>query len=423
MSDRDPTAGQAPAFGLHDREFVALMAAVMALNALAIDSMLPAFPAIANSFKLVDPNRVQFLISSYLLFNALGSLIAGPLSDRFGRRPILLMGIVMCAICGLASAIAPSFATLLGVRAMHGLFASTLGVLATTIVRDRYSGDRMASVMSLVFIVFMIVPVIAPTLGQAVLAVAGWREIFHVLALGAGIVAVWTFIRLPETQHPGDRQSISGRRIARNWVSVATNKQGMGYILATGLISGGMFGFLMSAQQIFATTFNAASLFPYAFACVAGTMAIANFSNSRIVERFGARRVSHAALLAFILMGVVQLAASHFASTPLPVFLVLVALTMGMVGFTGSNFGSIAMEPFGHFAGAASSFQSFLRLAIASLVGAWTGQHFDGTTTPLAQGFLVTGILALGLVLWAEKGKLFTRPRHAALRPPNLPAT
>lgn len=408
-------------FHMHDREFVGLMAAIMALNALAIDSMLPAFPAIAKSFAIADHNRMQHMISTYLLANAAGSLVAGPLSDRFGRRPILLGSIIACALCGLASAVVPSYEALLVVRTLHGFVAASLGVLAISVIRDRYTGDHMAKLMSLIFIVFMAVPVLAPSVGTVVLAVAGWREIFHVLAAGAFLVGVWAFFRLPETLHPQDKQPIAIGVIMRNWGHVVTDRLGAGYMLGTGIMMGGLFGFLMSAQQVFSEVFDAERIFPIAFACVAGTMALANFSNSRIVERFGARRVSHTALFAFILLGLGQLFAAQLHPEPMLLFLILVALTMGMVGFTGANFGSIAMEPFGHIAGAASSFQSFARMALGSGIGAVTGQRFNGSTEPMAQGFVVCGILALGCILWAESGKLFTRPNRGNLRPDNLP--
>ncbi len=404
-------------FPMHDREFVALMASIMALNALAIDSMLPAFPAIGKSLHVADPNSLQYMITSYMLANAVGSLVAGPLSDRFGRRPMLLLSIAFAAIGGLASAVAPSYPALLITRAIHGFFAAGLGVLAVSVIRDRFSGDKMAKLMSLIIIIFLLVPVIAPSMGQLVLTIASWREIFHVLAVSAVGVFIWAWYRLPETLHPEYRQAISIPTIARNWIAVVKDRQGLGYMVGAGIMMGGMFGFLNSAQQIFFDVFNAAAIFPIAFACVAGSMAIANFSNSRIVERFGARRVSHTALLAFIVLSLCQLAASQLEPEPMLLFLALIALNMGMVGFTGSNFGSIAMEPFGHIAGAAASFQSFARMALATLIGAMTGQRFDGTTGPLAQGFVLTGLIGLAFILWAENGKLFTRPRRAALRP------
>jgi MFS transporter, DHA1 family, multidrug resistance protein len=404
-------------FPMHDREFVAMMASVMALNALAIDAMLPAFSAIGASLHVGEANSLQFIITAYLFFNAVGSLVAGPLADRYGRRPIMLLSIAFSAIGGLASAIATSFEALLIVRAVHGFFAAGLGVLAVSVIRDRYSGDRMARLMSLIFIIFLAVPVIAPGLGQLIIAVASWREIFHVLALGASIVFVWVMLRLPETLAHDHRQPIAVRTIVGNWRTVLTDRQGIGYMMGAGIIMGGLFGFLNSAPQIFSDTFQAANLFPYGFACVAGCMALANFSNSRIVERFGARRVSHSALMAYILLSLAQFGASLLHPEPLWLFVTIVALNMGMVGFTGSNFGSIAMEPFGHIAGSAASFQSFARMALASLIGALTGQRFDGTTLPLAQGFVIAGFVGLGFILWAEQGKLFTRPRRGAERP------
>lgn len=414
-------ATEAPPFSMNDREFVALMASTMALNALAIDAMLPAFPAIRESLHVADPNRLQYMISTYMLANAVGSLVAGPLADRFGRRPMLLISIAFSAIGGIATGIAPTYEILLIMRTLHGFFAAGLGVLAVSVIRDRYAGDAMARVMSIIIIIFMLVPVLAPSIGQLVLEVASWRKIFHVQAAAAAAVFVWTWYRLPETLPVAYRQPIALPVIARNWVSCVQDRQGLGYMMAAGVMMGGMFGFLNSSQQIFFDVFDAADIFPIAFACVAGSMALANFSNSRIVERFGARRVSHAALFGFIVMSVLQFGASQLHPEPLLLFMVLIAINMGMVGFTGSNFGSIAMEPFGHIAGSAASFQSFARMALATLIGAMTGQRFNGTTAPLAEGFLVTGLIALAFILWAERGKLFTRPRRAALRPKNPP--
>jgi len=404
-------------FPMHDREFVALLASIMALNALAIDTMLPAFPAIRASLNVADPNALQYIITSYLLANAVGSLVAGPLADRFGRRPMLLMSIAFAAIGGLASALAPTFEILLTMRAVHGFFAAGLGVLAVSVIRDRFAGDQMARLMSLIIIIFMLVPVLAPSIGQLVLSVASWREIFHVLAVAAVGVFIWTWLRLPETLPLAYRQAISIPTIARNWATVGKDRLGFGYMMGAGIMMGGMFGFLNSAQQIFFDVFDAAAIFPLAFACVAGAMAVANFSNSRIVERFGARRVSHTALVAFILLSLCQLGASRLDPEPMLLFLVLVALNMGMIGFTGSNFSSIAMEPFGHIAGSAASFQSFARMALATVIGAATGQRFNGTTGPLAEGFVVTGLIGLAFILFAEHGRLWTRPHRDALRP------
>jgi DHA1 family bicyclomycin/chloramphenicol resistance-like MFS transporter len=410
-----------PRTPLSRAEFVAMMAAVMALNALAIDTMLPAFPQIAASLHVTRANDLQFIVGSFLLAQAFGALVMGPLADRFGRRPVLVGAIIVAALCALGCALVTSFEGLIALRVVHGFFASAMGAISTAVIRDRYSGDAMASLMSMTIIVFMAVPVVAPTLGSAILAVTGWRAIFQMLAFAALLVGLWVLLRLPETLRDEDRLPLSPRQTAATWRFVLTQRLGIGYMLASGIVMGALFGFLNSSPQIFGEVFGAQALFPYAFAAVAGTMALTNFFNSRIVEQFGARRVSHGALLIFILLSIAQIIGATMPHEPMPLFLVIVALNMGMVGFTGANFSAIAMEPFGKVAGAAASFQMFVRMGIASVIGAFTGQRFDGTTLPLAEGFLVCGLLSLGCVLWAEQGRLFTRPRRGALREVRAP--
>jgi DHA1 family bicyclomycin/chloramphenicol resistance-like MFS transporter len=180
-----------------------------------------------------------------------------------------------------------------------------------------------------------------------------------------------------------------------------------------------LFGYLNSSQQMFGKVFNAADFFAIGFAIIAIGIAVSNFTNARIVERFGARRVSQAALLTFIALGALQLLSAHYAPKSLPIFLILLTCNVAMIGFIGSNFSSIAMSPFGHVAGAASSFQTFVRTVLAATLGAVIGQQFDGTVYPVALGFLCCGLVALGLVLWCEKGKLFTRPGTTQPLPAN----
>ena len=292
-----------------------------------------------------------------------------------------------------------------------------MGVVALAVIRDRYSGDRMARLVSLVFIVFMAMPIIAPSLGQMILYVASWRYIFILFVVLSGFVALWVWLRLPETLDSANVIPIRTREVAATWREVVTNRGALGYVLASGVVMGGLFGYLNSAQQIFADIFDAADIFPYAFAAVAASIAVSNWFNSRIVEKFGARRVSHTALIAFILLSGAQIAAAAMAHETLLIFLVLIAANMSMIGFTGSNFGSIAMQPFGRMAGAASSFQQFARTLLAAGIGAIIGQLFDGSVVPMATGFLVTGLVALVLVAWSEHWELFKRRM-----PPGTPA-
>ena len=392
------------------RELTIMMASLMALNALAIDSMLPAFPAMAKGLGLIDANRIQYVITFFLAGTGIGALIYGPLSDRYGRRPILLVATVGAAVFSLACSVSPSFEILLAMRFCHGLLAAAMGVLVISVIRDQFEGDAMARRMSTIFLIFMIVPIIAPTIGQLVLIFAGWRTIFDLMAIMALLAAIWVYRRLPETLHPENVIPIEPHALAKAWGQVVSNRNAAGYMLGAGIVQGSLFGYLNSSQQSFDKVFGAAEFFTIGFAIVAIGIAVSNFTNSRIVERFGARRVSQTALLTFIVLAALQVAASEFAPRSLPLFLTLLTANMAMIGFIGSNFSSIAMTPFGHVAGAASSFQTSARTVLAASIGAVIGQQFDGSVTPVALGFLACGLVALGLVLWCEKGKLFTRP-------------
>ena len=393
-----------------DREFVGMMAALMALNALAIDAMLPAFPAMSRALGVSGSNSIQFVVSAYLLGTGVGSLIHGPLSDRFGRRPMLMGALAGYILFALVCGQTHSFEMFVAMRFAHGLCGAGLGVLGLAIVRDCYEGDAMAKRMSMVFLIFMIVPIIAPTIGQLVLTTAGWRAIYFLFATAALLVGSWAFFRLPETLAPQNVVSLSPGPLAKAWGSVISNRTATAYMLAGGITQGAMYGFLNSSQQIFDRVFSAANLFPYCFAAVAVGMACANFANSRIVERYGARRVSQSATIIYIVMSLLQLTAAWLFPAVLPLFLLLLAGNMALAGFIGSNFGSIAMQPFGAVAGAASSFQNFVRTAVATSIGAFIGQQFDTTVIPIIFGFMVCGIIAILLVLWGERGKLFTRP-------------
>jgi MFS transporter, DHA1 family, multidrug resistance protein len=402
----------APAAGadIGEKELVVMMASIMALNALAIDTMLPAFPDIITGLKIANDNMVQYIISLYLLGTGVGSLLFGPLSDRFGRKPILLGAIIGYAICSMACGLATSYPFLFAMRFAHGFFGAALSVLVVSIIRDRFVGDAMAKRMSMVFLIFMVVPIIAPSFGQAILLFSGWRTIFNLMALVALGVALWSWRRLPETLDADNVTLLSLPNLTRSWKRVITHRNATGYMLGAGLVQGALYGFLTSSQQVFEKVFDAKEFFPIGFAIVALGIACANFTNGQIVERFGARRVSQAALCLSILFGSLQYLASIYAPASLPLFLVLITANMAMVGFIGANFSAIAMTPFGDVAGAASSFQSFAKTLVASALGAAIGQQFNGSVAPLALGFLVCGILSLSLVLWGEKGKLFTRP-------------
>ena len=392
-------------------EFVTLLAALMALNALSIDPMLPALPAIGQDLRIADENSRQWIVSAYFMGVGIGALFYGPLSDRFGRKPVLVVSLFLFLMAGLFCTLASSFAMMIVGRFAAGLFAASTRVIAISIVRDRFVGDRMASIMSTIFIVFMIVPVLAPAFGQAILYFANWRWIFGALLLLGSAVTLWVTLRLPETLAPENRTSIRLNDIAATFGQIVTNRSSLGYMVGTGVAMGALVGFITSVQQIFFDVFREPEIFPFAFAGIAGSMALGSFANSRLVERFGARRMSQGMLIVFILLASLHAAIALAGKETVWSFCILQSLTMLCFSFVGSNFGSISMEPFARGAGAASSFQACLTTILSALIGALIGLRFDGTTLPLISGFILCGIGALLLVLWAERGRLFTRPK------------
>ena len=394
---------------LQRAEFVALMAAIMSLGALAIDAILPALDAIASDFGVTDPNRRQLVIGIYLIGSAVGCLVPGSLSDRYGRRPVLFGGLIAYIAFALASAAAGSFDALLATRVLMGLGAAGLGVLPGAIIRDRYEGDAMARLMSTIFIVFMVVPVLAPSVGQAVLQVAPWRWVFVTTAALGALVFAWAYLRLPETLAHADRQPLDLRSVAHNLPLTFTTRSAVGYVLGAGLTFGAMFGYINTSQQLIGEHFGAGENFAVIFGLTASTLAVSSFANSRIVERFGARRVSHTALVVFITVSALQVAAAYLDGDNLWLFAPLMSANLCLLGFMGANFGSIAMQPFSATAGAASSAQSFVRMLMGAGIGIVIGQAYDDSARPLALALLLCSLTSLALVLFSERGKLFQR--------------
>ena len=403
-------------FALGRTEFVTMMAMLMALQALACDAMLPALGTMTRELGEADPNRRQLVIGLFLLSSGLGSLIPGTVADRVGRRPVVLTCLALYIVLSLACALVTSFNALLFVRILLGLACSGLVVMPGAIVRDRFSGDTMARMSSTISSVFMIVPILAPSVGQAVLLFAGWRWIFAILGVFGSVVGLWAAFRLPETLSAHHRQPATAMQLLGNMREAATDKRAMGYVIGSALVFGALLGYINSSQQLVAEHFGAGPLFPLLFGGSAVMMSMASFTNSRIVERFGARRVSHTALLLFIGTSALQLLLASRAHETLWQFMPVMAVNLCLLGFIGANFGSIALQPFARIAGAASSVQAFVRMVTGSLLGIYVGQSFDGSARPLAMALLACGLVALALVLFSEDGKLFRR-----LNPPGSP--
>lgn len=394
-------------------EFVAMVASLMAMTALAIDAMLPALPAIGEALNVAEDNDRQLVIGALLIGFGLAQIVHGPLSDRFGRRPLLVGGLGLYAASSVVAAFAQSFELLLAARFCQGIAVAATRVLAISIVRDLYVGRKMAQVMSFAMMVFMAVPVLAPLFGEIILAFASWRWIFWMFAaIGIG-VGLWIGWRLPETLDPEDRLPLTPARIWRGWRHTVTERKSLGYMLASAMLSGALFGFINSIQQVMYDTFDRPDMLVPAFAMIASAMSAASLLNSRIVLRLGTRMVSHSALLAFIGFAAAGAFMAYTGNKSLWVFLVLLSANMGAFGLCGANFGAMAMEEMGAIAGTASSVQGAVGVVAGAMIGGGIGQMYDGTTLPLSLGFLVCGSLALVSVLATERGRLFSEDELA----------
>ena len=396
-----------PAGTLSRPEFIALVAALMAINALAIDVMLPALPYMGEALGISHENERQFVVGIYMLGFGAAQLVFGPLTDRFGRRAPLLVGLAIYVVCAFAATFAPNFAVLLALRFVQGLGAAGTRVIATAVVRDRYSGREMAEIMSLTFMVFMAIPIVAPGIGQVLLLTGPWESIFVFMGGLATVITLWAYLRLPETLHPEYRRPLSFGAVVEGFRIVFTNRVAFSYGLAGTFLFGAMFGLISASQQIFAELYGLGPLFPVAFAGMAGFIAVGQFINSRIVRRFGMRRLAHTAILTYVGLSAILLILATMGQVPFPLFFGMLLIIQFMFGWAASNMNSLSMEPLGAVAGTAASVFGFIQTVGGAVLGTYIGQQFNGTLVPNAAGYTVMGLLALGCVLVAEKGKLF----------------
>ncbi|MEQ1820559.1 MAG: multidrug effflux MFS transporter [Terricaulis sp.] len=397
----------APTRALSTFELVAMVASLSALNALAIDIMLPALPQIGASFNLTDDNDRQLVVVCYVALFGISQLVYGPLADAFGRRSVLIYALGIYIAGSILCVFAPNFELFLAARALQGVGAAATRVIATAVVRDVTEGRRMAQVMSMAMTVFMIVPIVAPSLGQLILFVAPWRWIFGALLIYALIVLAWALLRLPETLAPENRRPFNPPAIIGAYAMVLRERQTVGYMIATTFVTACLFGYITSSEQLFVDVYNLGPAFPLAFASIAIAISFGTFMNSRLVVRHGMRRLSHIMIIGFTLGALALALIAQLGLATFPVFTAMLALTFAMFGLIASNFNALAMEPVGRVAGSASAIYGAVTATGGAIIGAIIGRAFDGTIVPFAIGLAASGAATLVAVLWTERGKLF----------------
>ncbi len=392
-------------------EFTAVISMIMALTALAIDIMLPTFGAVRAEYGLPpDSTAPAGIVTFFFLGLASAQMFYGPLADRFGRKPVLYGGLALYAVSAVAAALAPSLEMILVSRFVWGVGAAAPRVVALSVVRDSYRGEAMARAMSFIMAVFVLVPIIAPTLGAAILAVAAWRWVFGACALAAVIMAAWS-LRLPETLDPANRIQLRLDSIVQAARTVVANRQTLGYTFALTFVFGVFMSYLASSELIISDVFDRAEQFPYIFGGLAAVMGSAMLANAAVVARLGVRRLVHGVLVGYVLgsSGLAVLSVSSGGRPPFWSFLGGLAVMLAMHALLMPNFNTLAMDPMGKIAGTAAAVIGTVSTAVGAILGSFLDRAFDGTVTPLCFGFLGYGLVSLGFVLWAERGRLFGR--------------
>jgi len=385
------------------RELIALLSLTMALTAISIDLMLPAFGEMRAAFDM-DPDSSEISATVTALFIGLASaqVFYGPLSDRFGRRPVLFAGLGLYVLGAAGAALSPSFGLLLASRVLWGAGAAGARVVSLAIVRDSYSGDQMARIMSLLMAVFILVPVLAPSIGAGIIAFLPWRAVFWFCVFYAGAIATWSFLRMPETLDPASRIPLAFGRVATTARAVLSQREAMAYAVAGMLLFGVFSSYLGSSQVIVDDIFGLGERFPLVFGGLAAVMGVAALANAAVVERLGTRRIVDVVLTGYVLAAIalVVLSVTGDGRPEFWPFMVTVAMLLFANALLSPNLNTLAMDPMGDMAGTASALIGTGQIGGGALIGSFIDRAYDGTVTPLAAAFLGVGVLTWTVVRW-----------------------
>ncbi len=385
-------------------EFVTLMASLMSIVALSIDALLPALPEIGSYFKVINTNDNQLMITMIFLGLGFGQLIFGPLSDSFGRKPIVYIGFLLFIVASIICVTTKNFEMMIFGRVLQGIGLSSPRTMAIAIIRDRYAGDYMAKIISIVVMVFILVPVIAPALGQFILNYYHWKVIFYINLVFGLLVVFWFWLRQKETLKPENKIPFTGSIFIDGIKEFLKYKEAIAFTFVSGFITGSFMVYLSTSQQIFEQQYNMADLFPYIFASLAISVGLSTFLNSRLVVRFGMWKIAYTACIAYVLISLIYIALYWSGENPsIEVLLGFFALQFFAIGFLFGNLRALAMNPLGHIAGIGAAINGFVSTVMAVPIANYIGSFVKDSVLPLFIGFSVFGLLSFLTFLYVQK--------------------
>ncbi|WP_411768465.1 multidrug effflux MFS transporter [Winogradskyella sp. A3E31] len=385
-------------------EFVILMAALMSIVALSIDAVLPALPNIGEHLSVSKPSDNQKLITMIFLGLGFGQLIFGPLSDSFGRKPMVYFGFGVFLVASIICLTTENYEMMLFGRILQGIGLASPRTMCIAIVRDSYSGDYMAKIISIVVMTFILVPIVAPLLGQFLLDLFGWKSIFTFNIIVGFLIMIWFWRRQPETLRKEFTKKFSPSIFRTGTIEFLKIKPAIVYTLLSGFITGSFMVYLSTSQQIFQVQYNLAEAFPYIFASLAITIGLSTFLNSTLVVRFGMRKIVHLALLAFVIVSLIYAILFWSGKNPgIEILLIFFALQFTSIAFLFGNLRALAMDPMGHIAGIGSALNGFVSTVMAVPIANYIGSFVKDSVLPLFLGFFVCGLICLLLFYSVKK--------------------
>ncbi len=384
-------------------EFVSLMAFLMSIVALAIDALLPAINQISADIGIQNSTDNQLLITMIFLGLGFGQLLFGPISDSLGRKPVVFMGFGVFIIASFICINATDLNTMIFGRVLQGIGLSAPRTISIAIVRDSYSGDYMARIMSFITVVFILVPIVAPAMGKFVLDHYNWQAIFYIQLFFTVLVSIWFWVRQPETLLENQRIKFTSHIFFDGLKELMKYKRTIGFTVISGFITGSFMVYLSTAQQIFQMQYNLTDEFPFIFAALAISVGFATFLNGTLVLKYGMEKLVTIAMIAFFLVSIIYVGIYYNNPNPsIYILLTFFGLQFFAIGFLFGNLRALAMEPVGHIAGIASAITGFISTMMAVPISTLIGKYVITTALPLFIGFTICGLLSIFILVYLK---------------------